>query len=60
MIDWHRFSPASRDDEERWRTWREGVTMVLYLSVVLLRTLAALPAAHGGIDGWIRDLSSAD
>ena len=34
--------------------------MVLYLSVVLLATLGAVPVASGGVDSWIRDLSSAE
>jgi hypothetical protein len=36
---------------ERERVWREGTTMVLYVSVVLLATLAALPSGHDGVDG---------
>ena len=58
MIDRRVFAPAGRDDEEHWRIWREGITMVLYLSIVLLVTLAAIPAAHDDVDGWIRGLSS--
>ena len=34
--------------------------MVLYLSVVLLATLAALALAHGGADDWFSDLSSSE
>ncbi len=60
MIKKHAFALARRDDEDSWRIWREGITMVLYLSIVLLVTLAALPAAHGDVDGWIRGLSSVE
>jgi hypothetical protein len=31
---------------ERGRIWREGTTMVLYVSLVLLATLEVLPAGH--------------
>jgi hypothetical protein len=58
VIDKHRFALVSRGDEESWRVWREGLTMVLYLSVVLLATLAALALAHGDADDWFSDLSS--
>jgi hypothetical protein len=58
VIDRRVFTPAGRADEANWRIWREGIAMVLYLSIVLLVTLAAIPAAHGGVDGWIRGLTS--
>ena len=35
---------------ERKRVWREGITMVLYVAVVLLATLSALPAGHDPAD----------
>jgi hypothetical protein len=35
------------DDAERQRIWQEATTMTLYVSVVLLATLTALPAGHG-------------
>jgi hypothetical protein len=60
VIGRHTFALADPDDEEHWRVWREGITMVLYLSVVLLATFAAVPAAHEGVDGWIRELSSGE
>jgi len=34
------------DHLEQRRVWREGTTMVLYLSIVLLGTLAAVPAGE--------------
>ena len=37
---------AGQESVERGRVWREGTTMVLYVSVVLLATLAVLPAGH--------------
>ena len=36
---------------ERLESWREAATMVLYLSIVLLATLAALPTGSEGADG---------
>lgn len=45
---------TEHEEIERQRVWREGTTMVLYVSIVLLGTLAVLPAgksATGGIQG---------
>jgi hypothetical protein len=37
---------AAQESVDRRRIWREGTTMVLYVSVVLLATLEVLPAGH--------------
>jgi hypothetical protein len=36
---------------ERERVWREATTMVLYVALVLIATLAVLPAGHSETDG---------
>ncbi|TMK67803.1 MAG: hypothetical protein E6G60_00255 [Actinobacteria bacterium] len=48
---------GSDDGTERARAWREAATMVLYVSIVLLAELAALPEGHNaegtrGPVGW--------
>ena len=48
MIDDVRSALAEREREE---LWREAAIMTLYLSIVLLATLAALPEEHGP-NGW--------
>lgn len=47
------FAPARNEDETHWRVWRNPT--LLYLSIVPLVTLAALPAADDNVDGWIRE-----